>query len=281
VASYLDGTATLTLLPLEETYVLNFPSAYGRGILFGTLLMELCGDVYIKCNETQCKAEIEFKAKPFFGGEYNAIAGKIKKGKDTVYSLSGKWDDKIFISNCKNKQSQWISLVSSEVTHSEILWDSTKAKRVPKITRSLDQQEEFESQRLWTNVTIAIKNRDQKEATAEKTKLEEVQRKEQKERTEEWIPRLFKKNAKGEWVYRYINLSKYSPEEEGGGEDEEDGIIFSTGIGKQATIDAEEKNYAAYSEIGSNSIANSKEIKAPGRSFSGTFLRTSTTIDRK
>lgn len=33
------------------------------GILFGTLLMELVGLVTIQCVDTNCKAEIDFKAK--------------------------------------------------------------------------------------------------------------------------------------------------------------------------------------------------------------------------
>lgn len=60
------------------------------------------------------------------------------------------------------------------------------------------------SSRLWINVTNAIKKRDQKEATVEKTKLEDAQRLATKERAGEWVPRLFRKNAAGEWTYRYI-----------------------------------------------------------------------------
>ena len=137
VASFLDGTAILTLLDSGEVYTITFPTVYGRGmtshlylpvftrskhpihsyyynhnthtdyysrhitiyhhttltttryitmhtsnyvisslilsqsshlshflgIIVGTLLMELCGNVTISCQQTQCKAEIEFKEK--------------------------------------------------------------------------------------------------------------------------------------------------------------------------------------------------------------------------
>jgi len=39
-------------------------------------------------------------AKPYFGGGYNHVAGKIKETsgkKKTLYTISGKWDDEIFI----------------------------------------------------------------------------------------------------------------------------------------------------------------------------------------
>lgn len=63
-------TLLLSLLPtVEVRYYLIVNNIIFKfsftptGILFGTLLMELCGDVSITCNATQCKAEIEFKGK--------------------------------------------------------------------------------------------------------------------------------------------------------------------------------------------------------------------------
>jgi len=181
VASIMEGTATITILPFSEEYTITFPSVYGRGILFGTLLMELVGVVNIQCPATGCKAEIDFKAKGFFGGEYNVISAKIKKNKDTLYTLSGKWDERIDITNTKTK-------------NTELFWDPKGAKRIPKSTPSVEEQGEMESQKLWANVSLAIKKKDQKEATAEKTRLEEAQRaavKQRKEIGEDWEPRLF------------------------------------------------------------------------------------------
>jgi len=53
VAAMLDGYATVYMLEYDETYVLTFPSAYARGILWGTLLMELGGTVSIKCEQSE------------------------------------------------------------------------------------------------------------------------------------------------------------------------------------------------------------------------------------
>lgn len=70
----------------------------------------------------------------------------------------------------------------------------------------MEEQEEFESQKLWTYVTAAIKKKDQREATSEKTKLEEAQRaasRHRKETGEEWHPRLFVKEG-DQWFYKYM-----------------------------------------------------------------------------
>lgn len=257
VASFLDGTAILTLLDSGETYTITFPTVYGRGIIVGTLLMELCGNVTISCHQTHCKAEIEFKEKGFFTGEYNVVVGKIRMKKDVLHTFQGKWDGRIDITNTKTKKT-------------EVLWDSKDARRGPKIVRTLEQQEDFESQKLWINVTNAIKKRDQKEATVEKTKLEDAQRKTAKERAEEWAPRLFRKNTAGEWTYKYINYKPYSPNEET--QEEEEGIIFSKGVGKQATIEAQDQTFRALSErLATENIEKTPEKKA--RSFSSSFLK--------
>jgi len=150
-----------------------------------------------------------------------------------LYSLSGKWDGKIDITNCKAKQPT-------------VLWDSNGAKRIPKVVPPFDKQEEFESHKLWQHVTAAIKKRDQKEATVEKTRLEEAQRKERNERTDEWVPRLFRKSSKGEWIYRYINTLPYTPGE--GDQEEQDGIIYFKEVGLQATVNAEERNFKAFAD---------------------------------
>ena len=46
----------------------------------------------------------------------------------------------------------------------EILWEVTKEvkeKRLPRYTVMMDQQGEFESEKLWRFVSLAIKNEDQ------------------------------------------------------------------------------------------------------------------------
>lgn len=58
----------------------------------------------------------------------------------------------------------------------------------------MEQQNEWESEKLWEKVTLAINNDDQVAATEAKTQLEEAQRERAKERKDmggEWIPKYF------------------------------------------------------------------------------------------
>jgi hypothetical protein len=62
-SAILEGQATLTLLPRGETYVMTMPYAHCKGILVGTLSMELGGTVSIVCEKTGYFCEIDFKLK--------------------------------------------------------------------------------------------------------------------------------------------------------------------------------------------------------------------------
>lgn len=56
----------LTLLPRGEDYVMNMPYAHCKGILMGTLTMELGGKVTIECEKTGYRTELEFKLRVSF-----------------------------------------------------------------------------------------------------------------------------------------------------------------------------------------------------------------------
>lgn len=62
-SAILDGTAKLNLLPRGEEYALTLPYAHCKGILMGTLTMELGGKVIIECAKTGYSTELEFKLK--------------------------------------------------------------------------------------------------------------------------------------------------------------------------------------------------------------------------
>lgn len=202
LSAILDGAARLTLLKRGEEYVITMPYAHCKGILIGTLTMELGGKVSISCEKTGYKAEIDFKLKPFLGsGEAsNRIYGKVKFGHETLANIEGHWDDEIFI---REKS-------SNEPT---LFWSPTpdiKSKRLKRYTVPVDNQDEMESERLWRLVSEAIQNGDQNAATREKTVLEEEQRRSAKERKTKntvWMPKLFEKDSiTQEWIYKYADL---------------------------------------------------------------------------
>jgi len=174
--------------------------------------MELVGPVVITCEKNGFRAELEFKAKGFFGGEYNRIEGKVKdrKGK-SLATISGKWDGQIDFKRDK----------------SEILFDPKgEYKPTPRILPTT--LGETESPKLWVHVTKAIRVGDQVAATDAKTILEEAQReaiKKRKENNEEYQPRLFHKTSH-QWVYKELNTNPWDPEKEED-EIEDNGKIYS------------------------------------------------------
>jgi len=220
-AAIMDGEAVLYFLRIPgESYTITFPTAYARGILWGTLLMEIGGTVSITCEKTGLQTEIEFKTKPYFGGGYNYVSGKIREmtgKKKTLYTLSGKWDTEVLIKSHDNKKE-------------ESLWNPDNAP--PKLSmdiRPINEQDEWESRRLWQNVTAALRKNDQTTATDEKCKLENAQREAVRKREEEkaqYQTKFFEKDENGGWVYKYKNLEPFPLDELDQWEEyEENGII--------------------------------------------------------
>lgn len=69
-----------------------------------------------------------------------------------------------------------------------------RKSRLKKYTVPLENQGEWESQKLWYDVTQAINVEDQNAATEAKTQLEEAQRERARERKlvgQEWVPKYF------------------------------------------------------------------------------------------
>ena len=96
-SAILSGVATLSLIGRGEDYVMTMPYAHCKGILMGTMTMELGGKVQISCEKTGYNTEMEFKLRPFLGvGEFtNAVSGRLKLGKETLAVIDGHWDDKV------------------------------------------------------------------------------------------------------------------------------------------------------------------------------------------
>ncbi|XP_065129395.1 oxysterol-binding protein-related protein 8 isoform X5 [Paramisgurnus dabryanus] len=207
LSAILDGEARLSFLNRGEDYVMNMPYAHCKGILYGTMTLELGGQITVTCEKTGYSAQLEFKLKPFLGSSdnVNQIFGKIKLGKEVLATLEGHWDSEVFINDKK----------TGEV---ETFWNPTSELRQSRLIRCTvpsEEQGEFESERLWQHVTRAIINKDQTEATNEKYILEEAQRKaarERKAKCEDWMPVLFDQDpATGEWHYRYADTRPWDP----------------------------------------------------------------------
>ena len=206
-SAVLDGVAILTMLPRGEDYTMTVPYAYCKGILMGTLSMELGGKVHINCEKTGYHAELDFKLKPFLGGaeQMNQVVGAIRLGKETLASVSGYWDGQIVITDKRAGQEAVFFNPTPEV----------RKKRLKKYTVPLEHQGPWESEKLWYDVTQAINRDDQVAATEAKTHLEEAQRdraKERKVKGQEWIPKHFVQDIiTGNWVYRHADVRPWDP----------------------------------------------------------------------
>ncbi|XP_059351231.1 oxysterol-binding protein-related protein 8-like [Daphnia carinata] len=202
LSALLDGSARLTLLPRGEDYVITMPYAHCKGILLGTLTMEMGGEVYLKCEKTGYRADLEFKLKPMIGGAdfMNYVTGKLRLGKETLATISGYWDDCITIEDKRTGEKQTLWNPTSEV----------RATRLKRWTVAPEEQLDYESDKLWSKVAAAIRQENQELATSEKTILEEEQRKATKLRisqNETWIPRCFELDpVTDSWHYRHADV---------------------------------------------------------------------------
>uniref|UniRef100_A0A3B4A5I9 Oxysterol-binding protein n=1 Tax=Periophthalmus magnuspinnatus TaxID=409849 RepID=A0A3B4A5I9_9GOBI len=207
LSAILDGEARLTFLNRGEDYVMNMPYAHCKGILYGTMTLELGGQITITCEKTGYSAQLEFKLKPFLGSSdcVNQFSGKIKLGKEVLATLEGHWDSEIFINDKKTGTIDTFFNPTPDL----------RQNRLIRCTVPPEEQGEYESERLWQHVTRAINNKDQTEATNEKFLLEEAQRKsarERKAKCEDWISALFEQDpVTGEWHYRYADTRPWDP----------------------------------------------------------------------
>ncbi|XP_062526977.1 oxysterol-binding protein-related protein 8 isoform X1 [Bombyx mori] len=212
-SAILEGCARIHLLNWGETYVTTAPYAHCKGIVIGTLSMELGGKVHIMCTDTGYQADVEFKLRSFLGGsdQTNAISGRIKKGKDTVATVEGYWDGKIDIKDKKTGEESNLLDVGF-----------LKEQRLPRYLVRLENQQDYESQRLWLKVSEAIQNDDQIAATEQKTVIEEAQRARARNLVAPWVPRYFHRATQGTvpdgivdqgWKYNHVNTSPWQPDE--------------------------------------------------------------------
>ena len=145
IAAHMVGEGKVRLADLGEEYVVTFPSGYCRSILT-TPWVELGGKCDITCPQSGYRAEIEFKCKQFFSADTNIIAAQMfsPESKKPVLKVEGEWTNKMTAKWSSGKQ--------------ETFLDVTQLKPQKKLVRSVNEQERFESRRLWRAVTAGLKD---------------------------------------------------------------------------------------------------------------------------
>lgn len=162
------GRAVLYLKDFEEQYVIDYPDLLIRGVLTGSCYLELSGSCTI-ASSSGANSVIEFIPKPWFGGDYHCIKGKIMSDSNEKYTLSGKWSDRSYYTK-------------SGSSAKELLFDAEAEPMAKRVIKPISEQQEIESHRLWGPVTEALRAKNYTLANTEKTKIEEWQRKLRKER---------------------------------------------------------------------------------------------------
>jgi hypothetical protein len=181
-----------------------------KGVVFGKLTMEVGDKTEIVCSKTGYSCEIEFKMKGMIFGkdQENMVTATVKHNGAKVHVVHGYWDDVLDLLPADSKKKE-----------GAVFLDVTVQKKDPIVARDPAEMEEFESRKLWADVTAALLIDNQEAATAAKTKLEDRQRaeaKERKEKGEQWVPKYFAiadEEDEKSWRFKNINLEKYTPGE--------------------------------------------------------------------
>lgn len=81
----------------------------------------------------------------------NYVTGKLRLGKETLAIISGYWDDCITIEDKRTGEKQTLWNPTSEV----------RAARLKRWTVAVEEQLEYESDKLWSKVAAAIRQENQ------------------------------------------------------------------------------------------------------------------------
>ncbi|XP_075944029.1 oxysterol-binding protein-related protein 9 isoform X1 [Anarhichas minor] len=184
------GQGCVSCLEHDEHYILTFPNGYGRSILT-VPWVELGGECNISCSKSGYSATIMFHTKPFYGGKKHRITAEIfaPNDKKSFCSIEGEWNGVMYAKSATGENTVFI--------------DTKRLGTIKKKVRKLEDQLDYESRRLWRDVTLNLKRRDIDSATESKHRLEEKQRAEARERKEneqQWETRLFHEDGEC-WVY--------------------------------------------------------------------------------
>ncbi|XP_008406115.1 oxysterol-binding protein-related protein 9 isoform X1 [Poecilia reticulata] len=184
------GQGCVSCLEHDEHYILTFPNGYCRSILT-VPWVELGGECNISCSKTGYSATIMFHTKPFYGGKKHRVTAEIfaPNDKKSFCSIEGEWNAVMYSKLATGENTTFI--------------DTKKMAIIKKKVRKLEDQLEYESRRLWSDVTLNLKLKDIDRATEAKHRLEEKQRaeaKERKEKEQQWETRLFHEDGEC-WIY--------------------------------------------------------------------------------
>ncbi|KAF7232803.1 hypothetical protein EG68_07902, partial [Paragonimus skrjabini miyazakii] len=205
IAVEMVGSAVISVLNVDEEYVVTFPCGYGRNILTVPWI-ELGGKTSIICAKSGYVANIEFKTKPFYGGKKDLIHAEVRgpNEKKPLLIVDGEWNDKMCAEWADGKTEIFVDTRATPVLKKQVLPRS--------------RQMENESRRLWEQVTRNLKYGDIDAATDAKCRLEQRQRDLARHRQENkltWVPECFRGEG-GNWIYRAPLVQRFGSDASAG-----------------------------------------------------------------
>lgn len=186
------GHAIVSIDRYDETYLVPLPDVKVRGFLSGRLYPEVLG-TYTIVSSSGFVSEMTFSGAGVFRGKKNTFEARLYRkddpGKTALYEVAGVWSEGWTI---KDGQTG-VVLEKYDV-------DAVENRPAPMDMEPVATQDPWESRRAWGGVIDALDRGDFRETVAEKSKLEQAQRRmradEKKQQQHggggsEWAPLFF------------------------------------------------------------------------------------------
>eukprot|EP00732_Lithocolla_globosa_P001953 Lithocolla_globosa_v1_NODE_1128_length_2850_cov_5.969946.p1 type:complete len:595 gc:universal NODE_1128_length_2850_cov_5.969946:1848-64(-) len=163
----LRGPMIVKLPDHNEDYHIFLPLLFTRGLLLGKVFQDFAGESAIVCPQTGYKIELNYIQKPWFGGSYRQLVGKVLDPVNRVLAeLKGRWSSKIFI--------RWFPAGQWQLFLDVHCFTPTRGEVSP-------HQSPMESHQVWGLVRNFMEMGDFVSADREKNSVENKQRQYRKE----------------------------------------------------------------------------------------------------
>ena len=190
--AYLNGMQRIKLLKYDEEYYWKFPPTKASGFYVGPFMMEMGGEVQIKCEKNPFWASFDFKTTSMFSkSNLYKVEGKIMNEKNVVDTFGGQYFQNI------------------KMNKDEMFFDAEHPPKCPqRYEVPMEKLWGRESQYVWKDLTKAVIEGDSENAAKAKNEVEDWQRLERKDDEAngvKFVPRLFDKVDDSTYTYKYAD----------------------------------------------------------------------------
>lgn len=197
------GHAIISIDRYGEQYLIPLPDVKVRGFLSGRLYPEVLG-TYSIVSSSGYVCEMTFSGAGVFRGKKNSFEARMYRKDDpkkkALYEVSGVWSEGWTIKDAR----------TGEVLERYDV-DAVENRPAPMDLAPAAEQDPWESRRAWAGVIDALGRGDFRDTVAEKSRLEQAQRRlraAEKARGEAWRPLLFASSTAGEPVDAFRRLAE-------------------------------------------------------------------------